>query len=232
MAITDAYGKVFKDVTEFPKNITIDLVARYAAAFGMMAAGKAIEKVFVEKKAQNDYSFETFPLAQDDLESIEFKIPGLDSLLFNSILTGESGQAVFAPPLLLGFSQEKSLIETEVNDDDPVIVERWGTKPWDITINGLLIDLDNHVYPSDEIRRLNKNWRHNGVVKVVGTQFEELDIDTIYFRSINFTRVEGYADTVQFSINASSIKAVNFTLHKPRKTTVVASNIEYVGFQE
>lgn len=232
MAITDAYGKVFKDVKDFPKNITINLVARYAAAFGMMAAGKAIEKVFVEKKGQNDYGFETFPLAQDDLEYIQFQIPGLDVLTFNSILTGNNGDVVFAPPLLMGFSQEKSLIETEVNDDDPVIVERWGTKPLDITINGLLIDLDNHVYPSDEIRRLNQNWKYNGVVKVVGTQFEELDIDSIYFRSINFTRVEGYSDTVQFSINASSIKAVNFTLLKPRKTTVVASNIEYVGFQE
>lgn len=50
MAITDAYGKVFSDVAKFPKNVTIDLVSRYAAAFGMLAAGKAIEKVFVEKK--------------------------------------------------------------------------------------------------------------------------------------------------------------------------------------
>lgn len=231
MAITDAYNKVFNDVTGFPKNITIDLAARYAAAFGMMAAGKAIERVFVEKKANNDYSFETYPQVSPTFEYIKMEVPGLEALEFYNVLHSDTG-IYFAPPLLMGFSQEKSLIETEVNDDDPVIVERWGTKPWDITINGLLIDLENRVYPTDEIRRLNQNWKYNGVVKVVGTQFEELDIDSLYFRSISFTRVEGYSDTVQFTINASSIKAVNFTLLKPRKTVVVASNIEYVGYNQ
>lgn len=215
MAVTDGYKNVFNDVTEFPKNITIDLAGRYAAAFGMMAAGKAIEKAFVEKKGSNEYSFETYPLQQDDLEYVQFQIPGIDVLTFNSILTVDNGDNIFAPPLLMSFSQEKSLIETEVNDDDPIVIERWGTKPLDITINGLLIDLENRYYPSDQIRRLNKNWKYNGIVKVVGKQFEELDIDSIYFRSIDFTKTEGYSDTVQFSINASSIKAVNFTLLKP-----------------
>ena len=121
----------------------------------------------------------------------------------------------------MGFSQDKSLIETEVNDDDPIIVERWGTKPWDITINGLLIDVKNRVYPFDEIKRLNENWQKNGIVKVVGKQFTAREIDSLYFRSISFTAVEGYQDTVQFTINASSIKAVNFTLLKPRATITV-----------
>jgi Domain of unknown function (DUF6046) len=209
------YNKVFNDVTEFPKNITIDLVARYASAFGMMAAGKAIEKVFVEKRGQNDYGFETYPKQEgSNIDYAKLYIPGLEPLEFSAILSGDRGN-IFAPPLLMGFSQEKSLIETEVNDDDPIVVERWGTKPWNITINGLLIDLDHRIYPTDEIRRLNQNWKHNGVINAVGLQFEERDIDSIYFRSIDFTSVEGYQDTVQFTINASSIKAVNFTLLKP-----------------
>lgn len=197
-------------------NITIDLVGRYAAAFGMMAAGKAIDRVFIDKTAKNDYSFEVYSQSNNDFEYVKMEVPGLDALEFFSVLHGDNGN-YFAPPLLIGFTQEKSLIETEVNDDDPVVIERWGTKPWDITINGLLIDLDNRIYPSDEIRRLNHNWKVNKVVKVVGKQFEELDIDSIYYRSIAFTRVEGYSDTVQFSINASSIKAVNFTLLKPNR---------------
>ncbi|PTT14271.1 hypothetical protein DBR27_04310 [Flavobacterium sp. HMWF030] len=216
MAVTDAYGKVFNDVTAFPKNITIDLAARYAAAFGMMAAGKAIEKVFIDKVENKDYAFQTFPLQESNVEYVKMVIPNLDPLEFSAILHGDKG-SLFAPPMLMSFSQEKSLIETEVNDDDPIVIERWGTKPWDITLNGLLIDLDNRIYPSDEIRRLNQNWRYNGVVKVIGTQFEERDIDSLFFRSINFTSVEGYQDTVQFSINASSIKAVNFTLLKPNR---------------
>ncbi len=194
-------------------NITIDLVSRYTAAFGLMDAGNLIEKVFLEKEKDN-YKFLTYPSIDNKFEKTKLEIPGLDSLEFSSVLHGDRG-SIFSPPLLLGFSQEKSIIETEVNDDDPVVIERWGTKPWDITMNGLLIDLENRVYPSDEIRRLNKNWKYNGVVKAIGMQFEELDIDSVYFRSISFSRVEGYQDTVQFSINASSIKAVNFTLLKP-----------------
>jgi hypothetical protein len=214
MPITDAYKHVFDDVVAFPSNITIDLVARYAAAFGMMAAGKAIEKVFVDKTEKRDYNFQYFPLQDGNIEYVKMVVPGEDPLEFSAVLHGDRG-SIFAPPLLIGFSQEKSLIETEVNDDDPIIIERWGTKPWDITINGILIDLNNRIYPTDEIRRLNKNWRYNGVVKVIGKQFEEKDIDSLYFRSINFTSVEGYQDTIQFTINASSIKAVNFTLLKP-----------------
>lgn len=195
-------------------NVTIDLSLRYAAAFGMLAVGKGIEKVFIDKSSKQSPSFETYPLVNSSIEYVKMEIPGLESLEFDAMLHGDRGR-IFAPPLLMGFSQDKSLIETEVNDDDPIVVERWGTKPWDITINGLLIDVDNRVYPSDEIRRLNQNWKYNGVVKVIGKQFEERDIDSLYFRSISFTAVEGYQDTVQFSINASSIKAVNFTLLKP-----------------
>lgn len=214
MAITDPYKKIFQDVAAVPSNITIDLVARYAAAFGMMAAGIAIEKIFVEKKDGKEFSFETYPLTTPAVDYSKLEIPGLDTLEFNAVLHGDKGN-LFAPPLLMGFSQEKSLVETEVNDDDPIVIERWGTKPWDITLNGLLIDLTNRIYPSDEIRRLNKNWQYNGVVKVIGKQFEERDIDTVYLRSISFTVVDGWQDTVKFSINASSIKAVNFTLLKP-----------------
>ncbi|WP_268848146.1 DUF6046 domain-containing protein [Flavobacterium aestivum] len=214
MPITDAYKHVFNDVVAFPSNITIDLVARYAAAFGMMAAGAAIEKVFVEKTKNKDYNFQYFPIQDGSVDYVKMVVPGQEALEFSTVLHGDRGN-VFAPPLLIGFSQEKSLIETEVNDDDPIVIERWGTKPWDITINGILIDLDNRIYPTDEIRRLNRNWKYNGVVKVIGKQFEEKDIDSLYFRSINFTAVEGYQDTIQFTINASSIKAVNFTLLKP-----------------
>lgn len=198
-------------------NYTIDLAARYAAAFGMMAIGRQIDKAFIDKAENNDYKFDYFPAQASDIEYVKMEVPGLEPLEFSSILSGDKAN-IFAPPLMMTFSQEKSLIETEVNDDDPIVIERWGTKPWDISIKGVLIDLENRIYPSDEIRRLNQNWKYNGVIKVIGKQFEEKDIDTIYFKSIEFSGVEGYQDTIQFSIEAASIKGVNFTLLKPKRT--------------
>lgn len=199
-------------------SLTIDLAARYAAAFGMIAANKAIDKLFVSRVTDKQYDVYTYPfqIADFDYTKFELQDSGLEPLEFASVLNGATGN-IFAPPLLIDFSQEKNLIETEVNDDDPVVIERWGTKPWDINMRGLLIDLDNRIYPGEQIKRLNQNWKRNQIVKVVGQQFEELDIDTIYFRSIEFTRIEGYQDTVQFTINASSIKGVNFTLLKVNK---------------
>lgn len=199
--------------------LTIDLAARYAAAFGVIAANKAIDKAFVSRAQDKEYDLKYYPFQKSDFEYIKFELQssGLEPLEFSSVLHGATG-SIFAPPLIIDFSQEKSLIETEVNDDDPVVIERWGTKPWDITIRGLLIDLEHRIYPGEQINRLNQNWKRNQIVKVVGRQFvEDLDIDSIYFRSVEFTRIEGYQDTVQFTINASSIKAVNFTLLKVSK---------------
>ena len=196
--------------------LTVDLAARYAAAFGTIAANKAINKAFVNQ--QKDYDVTYYPFQKASFDDVKFELQGsgLDALKFSSVLHNNVGD-IFAPPLIIDFSQEKNLIETEVNDDDPVVIERWGTQPWEINIRGLLIDLTNKVYPSDQIKRLNRNWQINQPVKVSGQQFEELDIDSLYFRSIGFTRIEGFQDTVQFSINAHSIKAVNFTLLKVSK---------------
>ncbi|WP_312310952.1 DUF6046 domain-containing protein [Empedobacter brevis] len=198
------------------KKTQINLAARYAAAFG---AVNLIDKVKVAQKANTTYDLEYFPEKNSDFEYVSFEIniekeKYNEKLEFSSVLKGATGN-VFAPPLMMTFSQEKSFIETEVNDDDPIVIERWGTKPWDIDIKGLLIDLDNRIYPTDEIKRLNKFWSKNTVIKVVGLQFIEKDIDAIYFKNIEFSPLEGFQDTLQFSASASSIKSVSFTLGKP-----------------
>ncbi|MGV1019298.1 DUF6046 domain-containing protein [Empedobacter falsenii] len=201
------------------KKTQISLAARYAAAFGV---ANVIDKVKIALKPDKRFNVDYFPEKNSDFEKVTFKIDFIEkdgkkyneTLEFSSILHGKQG-SIFAPPLMMTFSQEKSLIETEVNDDDPVVIERWGTKPWNIEIKGLLIDLDNRIYPSDEIKRLNIAWSKNTIVKVAGLQFEEKKIDAIYFKSIDFTPLEGFQDTIQFSISASSIKSVSFQLGKP-----------------
>lgn len=197
----------------------INLAARYAAAFGVASL---IDKVKIKEKQSDYYDLEYFPARNSDFEKVSFEIDFTEkdgkryteSLEFSTVLTGASGN-IFAPPLMMTFSQEKSLIEAEVNDDDPVVIERWGTKPWNIEIKGLLIDLYERVYPNAEIERLNTLWSKNTIVAVEGLQFQEKKIDAIYFKSIEFLPIEGFQDTIQFSISASSIKSVAFTLGKP-----------------
>lgn len=228
--------KIFDDVSEFPKNITIDLAARYAAAFAIQPFGNLIDKLSNKKKESENIesAFEFYSDKNSDFEKVSFEINFKEKdgkiynekLEFGSVLKGNQG-SIFAPPLMMTFSQEKSLIETEVNDDDPIVIERWGTKPWDISIQGLLIDLENRLFPSDEIRKLNDVWSKNTIVTVEGLQFEDRKIDAIYFKSIDFTPLEGFQDTVQFSIKAKSIKSVSFTLAKPNVTIEVGSASAY-----
>jgi len=192
----------------------VDLASRYASAFGILLAGKMIQKAFLSETNNKDYKLDYYPFVEVDFEYVKFGIENsnLEPLVFSSILNGSAGK-IFAPPLMMEFSQEKSFVETRVNDSDSVIVERWGTKPYKINIKGILIDLENRTYPSEKIRELNKNWKQNKPIKVVGQQFEELDIHSIYFRSISFKRIEGFQDTLQFSINAQSINEVNFIIN-------------------
>lgn len=212
------YSKILNDSIKSPQNITIDLTSRFAAAFGLNAASKVASKVFGEKIAGKIKGFEYYPSTNTNIEYVKLITPEKESLEFSAVLDNARG-SVFAPPLMMTFSQEKSLIETEVNDDDPIVIERWGTKPWNIEMKGLLIDLDNRIYPTKEIKKLKKVWSYNGVIAVEGMQFQEKGIDSIYFKSIDFSPIEGFQDTMQVSIRASSIKDVNFTLRKAELTT-------------
>lgn len=195
-------------------SITIDLAGRYAAAFGIVKASEMMAAVSLTKE-DNKYQVDFFDDYNPATEDIRLRYDG-EELKFFSMLTGDQA-SVFAPPVIIDFRREKDLVETETNGDDSVIVERWGTRPWEISMQGILIDVENRQYPTDQVRKLHRIFKYNNVVEVVGVLFEEKDIDTIYFRDIQITPMEGYSDTVQFSLTASSIKEVNWSLLKPNQ---------------
>lgn len=195
-------------------SIVIDLAARYASAFGIVKASELMSAVVLTKE-DNKYEVEFFDDFNPVTEDVRLRYNG-DELRFFSMLSGDS-LSIFAPPLMMDFRREKDLIETETNGDDNVIVERWGTKPWEISMRGILIDVENRQYPTEHVRKLHRLFKHNNVVEVVGVLFEEKDIDMIYFKDVSITPLEGFSDSVQFSFTASSIKEVNWSLLKPNQ---------------
>ena len=195
-------------------SIVIDLAARYASAFGIVKASELMSAVVLTKE-DNKYEVEFFDDFNPVTEDVRLRYNG-DELRFFSMLSGDSS-SIFAPPLMMDFRREKDLIETETNGDDNVIVERWGTKPWEISMRGILIDVENRQYPTEQVRKLHRLFKHNNVVEVVGVLFEEKDIDMIYFKDVSITPLEGFSDSVQFSFTASSIKEVNWSLLKPNQ---------------
>lgn len=190
------------------ESIVINLAARYAAAFGMVSISNAMHQVVVTKE-DNKYGVEHYN-NDSRFQNIVFEYEGI-RLEFDSMIGGDAS-SVFASPPVLSFSREKNLVETEISGSDTVVVERWGTKQWDINIQGFLVDMDAHRYPDNEIQKIVSLFEYNGIIRVVGEQFYDKGIDSIYIQSVDLNIVEGYSDTIRYSIRAKSIKEVGFNL--------------------
>ncbi|MEG0927259.1 DUF6046 domain-containing protein [Chryseobacterium sp.] len=199
------------------ESIVINLAARYAAAFGVMAISNKINQAVVTLE-DNKYNIEVYEDFDPDFEEIKMTFGDVKNpikLFFAKMLEGSADGSIYAPPLMINFSREKNLIETQVSGGDMVVIERWGTKPWNIEIRGILIDVDNHNYPSKKVDQLCRLFEHNNTIEVEGIQFIEKNIKNIYLRDVSITPVEGFQDTIQFALNASAINEVNFTLINP-----------------
>lgn len=191
------------------ETIVIDLAARYAAAFGMMAINNSLNAAVVEAN-ENDYGLSYYPEQDEAVERVKLKHVSQE-ITFGRMLSNTNTN-VLAPPLMLEFSKEKQLVETQVNGSDNIVIERWGTRPWQIEMRGLLVDMENKVYPQSQIEELTQFFEINDIIEVEGTQFEDKRIDSIYIKDISIIPVEGYQDTIQFTLRASSIKPIEFNV--------------------
>ena len=201
-------------------SVVINLAVRYAAAFGISKLDQYVGNAVVTNE-DNRYDIQYFEDFDPETEKIRLEHSSLKVEFGNMLLFNENGKekesTVFAPPLMMDFRRSKEIIATETNGDDNVIIERWNTQPWEISMKGILIDVQNRHYPSDQIRKLHQLFKINDVLEVFGVQFEEKDIDAIYLKDISITPLEGFSDTVQFSFAASSIKSVSWNLLKPHE---------------
>ncbi len=86
---------------------------------------------------------------------------------------------------------------------------------WDITIEGLLIDLDNHQYPTAKVQQLRQMFETPSIFDVLECQvMTDLGINALYFTEvINIAIVEDYPDTVKYQLKACSIEPTEFTIN-------------------
>ena len=131
---------------------------------------------------------------------------------FANTLLFEELPGVLAPPPMVSFKRLKSIKTTSIDGSDIEVVESFGLKPWEITIAGLLIDMENHQYPSSKMRTFRTIFETNDVFDVLESQiFEDLDIKSIYIDRLDELKVlEDYQDTIQFKMTAFSTKPLEF----------------------
>lgn len=201
-------------------SVVVNLAVRYAAAFGLSKIDQYVSNAVITNE-DNKYHIQYFDDFDPDTEKVRLEHSSLKMEFGSMMQWDENGElkesSVFAPPLMMDFRRSKDIIETETNGNDNIIIERWATKPWEISMKGILIDVKNRQYPSDQIRKLHQLFKINDVLEAYGVQFEEKDIDNVYLKDISITPLEGFSDTVQFSLTASSIKSVSWNLLKPNE---------------
>lgn len=201
--------------------IVVDLGRRYNQAFGFVSSNSSsgLQKAgFADSVKGADvyladarYSFEEMRIRRGAEEGLRFGYMGFV----------KNNSTVFAPPPMVSFSKSKTMEETVLDKGDKpnpdtgdVVVERYNHNPWDITIQGLLIDMDNHSYPGEKIRQIVRFFNVDDVMDVESEIFMDHGIKTIYLLDIKTSGVAGYPDTWQFTITAKSIKPVTFDFVK------------------
>jgi Domain of unknown function (DUF6046) len=202
------------------KRKVIDLGNRFQSAFGFVSSNQGES---LQQTGLTDSLSGAAVVVQDGRSSFEeftLRRPGLE---FKFAYTGFVNAAnVFAPPALLSFKSSKRIGSTIVSSNDAEgqevaygeVVENYGRKPVAITIRGLLIDMDNHEYPGDKVKQLTALFDWNGVWEVEGQIWRDKGIKSLYIESMEDGGVQGFMDTWQFTLEAFSIKPVEFFIKK------------------
>jgi len=211
--------------------ITIDISDRFFSAFGYIPSGAPKTAVIAGniaeggKTAGMKYGLDRATQAMItpnikhytvnvlDRQFADITLKCKDSVYkFANTLLTEEVEGVLAPAPVIYFSRDKNIVTTNIDGSDAVVVESFGTKQWTISIEGLLIDMDNHGYPGEKIKKLREIFETNAIFDVLDCQLlEDLGIQSLYFKTLTELKfVEDYSDTVSFKTIAHSIKPVEF----------------------
>lgn len=212
---------------------TVDLISRYQSAFGFVGgtltgeleglinggifkAGIAYNNARWEaaKLGKRERKYDVSLFAPSDWHWAEMTLTHEDKKLNFSIgAPTEETEGVFAPPPLMRFRRTKNISVTVVDGgDEAEIVENFGVNSWDIDLNGVLVDMDEHGYPGEKVKELARFFEINDVIEVACPLLLDMGIRSIYFKEQGIEPVEGFPDTVKYSLTAKSIKPALFSL--------------------
>ncbi|TCN63680.1 DUF6046 domain-containing protein [Acetobacteroides hydrogenigenes] len=195
------------------------ILARYQYSFGYVAGNVAkvvANRVWanlvklhqysdVEYSGSGNKEIPLFEVGDISFANVEFE-NSKSGRVYKFGTPGEYGvgKKFLAPPLMVSFSRGKNVVKTAIDRSEIEVIEYFGLKPYTIKIQGILIDMENHGYPSELVQEANRMFEEPGTFKVTGTIFQDLGISEIFFEDgFEVSFVEGYADTVKFSVDAT-----------------------------
>lgn len=192
------------------KKIVIDLAERFKNAFGYVTKNES-------SNLKNSGFTDSTGIAKADVyvnnnisfEDIRITGNGFDLLFgYNPFSKGGGLGDLFAPPPMISFRKQKNINRTEIDGSDAEVVERYGDRSWEINIQGIIIDMVNHEYPSGQVQTLRRLFNTKKPFEVCGQMFDDLEIRTIYFEDFEVAGVQGFQDTMQYTLSGRSMKPV------------------------
>lgn len=197
--------------------LLIDLAPRYSAAFGFVPLLKPDVIIVPGAEYANFYRPQIYAPGNLYFEDLRLKNDEYDiDMKFGAAALTKSGKLgdLFAPPPMLGFERTKDNIVTKIDGPEAAeVVELYNQGVYEMEIQGLLVDMENHHFPLDKIGQLNEMFDVPGGFEVTSEICHSLNIHSIWFSRIRVTPVQGFEDTVQFSLTARATKPLEFFLN-------------------
>lgn len=192
-----------------------DFTGRVQAAFGFVAATTAtrlVQTAFGDVVKQSDLNVGVYLMSREvTFDEVTLR-SGEEKYYFAYRPIGEQYSEVFATPPMLSLKRAKKLVITPIDNSDIEVVERYGTEPWEITWRGLLIDMENHEFPIDKMEAINRIFEANREWMVDSEILQRVGVLALYVRDIQIDFVEGYEDTIAYTMITRSIRPVEFQI--------------------
>jgi len=118
---------------------------------------------------------------------------------------------VFAPPPMISFTKSKKIKITETGGFGDV-VENYSHSSWEIKLQGLLIDMVNHHYPIKQDEDLRRVFEADVVFDVQSQLLAAKGIHNIYFTKMSTSCIEGFQDTMKYTLHARSHRSIESTI--------------------
>ena len=198
------------------RSFKFDFAGRVQAAFGFIAATTATrlaQKAFGPVAKISDLNVDVYTSNAATFDEVTLR-NGSEEYHFAYQPISADYSSVFATPPMLSLRRAKKLVITPVDNSDIEVVERYGTEPYEITWRGLLIDMDNHEFPIDKMEKLNLIFEANREWMVDSEILQKVGVLALYIRDIQIDFVEGFEDTIAYTLTTRGIRPVEFQIER------------------
>ena len=180
--------------------MTFDFLERFKTAFNYLPTS-LIDRM---SNKTNSLNIKFLEVDDDDFDDVILSY-GKKEYLF---AFRDDYSDVFATPPMLSIKKGKKIVQTDVDNSDAIVVESSYLNPYEISWKGLIIDMENHTFPLNKLKTLNEIFDANHEWEVASKILNKLKIYAVYMKSINIEFIEGYEDTIAYTLNLKSIEPV------------------------